>query len=129
MAKASPVASAMSKSFVYSFCPLLCAYQWHVTSVSTGIYWSNSWSVLPSILKLQTLIQIVANSIFHECTKHFEEDFHSICEAFDAYIISLMCISTDLQIAVLLKLFPKTDITLWLTIWCVDHTTSIWGGC
>lgn len=46
-------------------------------------------------------IQIVANPIFHKCTKHIEADFHSICEAFDFQIITIPQLSSNLQIAYL----------------------------
>ena len=44
-------------------------------------------------------IQIAANPIYHERTKHIEVDCHSIREALDTHIISLPHISTNLQIA------------------------------
>ncbi|XP_042460477.1 uncharacterized mitochondrial protein AtMg00810-like [Zingiber officinale] len=43
-------------------------------------------------------IQIAANPVFHERTKHIEVDCHSIREAYDACVITLPHITTEFQI-------------------------------
>ena len=42
-------------------------------------------------------IQMTANLIYHERTKHIEVDGHSIREAFEAHVITCPHISTELQ--------------------------------
>src|SRR4051812_23656332 len=46
-----------------------------------------------------SVIQINVNSVFHEGTKYIEVDCHSIREAFEKHTISLLHVTSQLQLA------------------------------
>jgi len=55
----------------------------------------------------KSVIQLVANPVFHERTKHIEVDCHSICDTYDDRLISFPHVGAQLQIVdILTKLVP-----------------------
>ncbi|RVW32960.1 Retrovirus-related Pol polyprotein from transposon RE1 [Vitis vinifera] len=83
---------------------------WCVFLGDALISWKNFSKTDPTPLHADntSAIQITANPVYHECIKHIEVDCHSIREAFEAHVITLPHISTDLQIAdIFTKALPR----------------------
>ncbi|RVW64789.1 Retrovirus-related Pol polyprotein from transposon RE1 [Vitis vinifera] len=102
---------------------------WCVFLGDALISWKNFSETDPTPLHADntSAIQITANPIYHERTKHIEVDCHSIREAFEARVITLPHISTDLQIAdIFTKALPRhRHCLLMIVCWYAIQFSSL----